>query len=109
MFNSKTCHLVLGAGARIVADLTTISARNLALTWRSLELVNRCIPLLQKNFTRFVPTIEPFTSDRSPRGSDPGIDSIELSRQSSLPDRGRRRIQQIPSLLPVAWLYRSDN
>lgn len=46
-FNSRTCQLVLGAEARRWADLQTISARNLALAFRSLQLVVQCFPILR--------------------------------------------------------------
>ncbi|VDL96869.1 unnamed protein product [Schistocephalus solidus] len=39
VFNSRSCELVLGAGARDLSVLTTISARNLALVCRSLEVI----------------------------------------------------------------------
>ncbi|TGZ76015.1 hypothetical protein CRM22_000054, partial [Opisthorchis felineus] len=48
-FNSRTCQLVLGAEARRSADLSTISARNLALTSRSLQLISRCIPIIRSD------------------------------------------------------------
>ena len=38
MFNSRTCQLVLGAGAVSVAGLKTITIRNLAVTRASLSL-----------------------------------------------------------------------
>uniref|UniRef100_A0A183A429 Vps54 domain-containing protein n=1 Tax=Echinostoma caproni TaxID=27848 RepID=A0A183A429_9TREM len=43
-FNSRTCQLVLGAEARKSADLPTISARNLALASRSVQLIARFFP-----------------------------------------------------------------
>ncbi|KAG5442015.1 Vacuolar protein sorting-associated protein 54 [Clonorchis sinensis] len=48
-FNSRTCQLVLGAEARRSADLPTISARHLALTSRSLQLISRCIPIIRSD------------------------------------------------------------
>ncbi|CAL8099576.1 unnamed protein product [Calicophoron daubneyi] len=55
-FNSRTCQLVLGAEARKAADLPTISARNLALASRSLQLVVRCIPVLEFFFESLIPS-----------------------------------------------------
>ncbi|KAF7233167.1 hypothetical protein EG68_03903 [Paragonimus skrjabini miyazakii] len=49
-FNSRTCQLVLGAEARRTADLPTISARNLALASRSLQLVLYCITIMRTYF-----------------------------------------------------------
>lgn len=44
LFNSRTCQLVLGAGAVNLAGLKTITIRNLAVTQRSLSLVAGIVP-----------------------------------------------------------------
>merc|ERR1719461_1500821 len=44
LFNSRTCQLVLGAGAVSVAGLKTITIRNLAVTRASLALAALLIP-----------------------------------------------------------------
>ena len=49
-FNSRTCQLVLGAGALPLVGLKTISSRNLALASRSLQLIALFIPLLKTHF-----------------------------------------------------------
>lgn len=49
-FNSKCCQLVLGAGALRVAGLTTITAGNLALVSRALQLVIWLLPRLKAHF-----------------------------------------------------------
>ena len=49
-FNSRTCQLVLGAGALPLVGLQTISSRNLALASRSLQLIALFIPLLKTHF-----------------------------------------------------------
>ena len=49
-FNSRTCQLVLGAGALPLVGLKTISSRNLALASRSLQLVAFFIPFLKNHF-----------------------------------------------------------
>lgn len=49
-FNSRTCQLVLGAGALPLVGLKTISSRNLALASRSLQLVTFFIPFLKVHF-----------------------------------------------------------
>jgi len=49
-FNSRTCQLVLGAGALPLVGLKTISSRNLALASRSLQLVAFFIPFLKVHF-----------------------------------------------------------
>ncbi|CAD6193474.1 unnamed protein product [Caenorhabditis auriculariae] len=46
MFNSRSCQLILGAGALQLVGLRTISVRNLALAARSLQLVTKFIPVV---------------------------------------------------------------
>uniref|UniRef100_A0AAF5D1K0 Vacuolar protein sorting-associated protein 54 n=2 Tax=Strongyloides stercoralis TaxID=6248 RepID=A0AAF5D1K0_STRER len=50
IFNSKTCQLLLGAGALTVAGLKTISVKNLALAIRCLQLIIKIIPLIEREF-----------------------------------------------------------
>uniref|UniRef100_A0A0X3NY50 Vacuolar protein sorting-associated protein 54 n=1 Tax=Schistocephalus solidus TaxID=70667 RepID=A0A0X3NY50_SCHSO len=54
VFNSRSCELVLGAGARDLSVLTTISARNLALVCRSLEVILALLPCLTVFFEKLV-------------------------------------------------------
>lgn len=54
-FNSRTCQLVLGAGALSLVGLKTISSRNLALASRSLQLIGFFIPLLKNQFESKLP------------------------------------------------------
>lgn len=49
-FNSRSCQLVLGAGALRTAGLKTITSTNLALTSRSLQLVLWMIPHVRVHF-----------------------------------------------------------
>ncbi|GMT12288.1 hypothetical protein PFISCL1PPCAC_3585, partial [Pristionchus fissidentatus] len=49
-FNSRTCQLILGAGALQLVGLKTISVKNLALASRSLQLVAHFIPVLEREF-----------------------------------------------------------
>ncbi|CAH1122580.1 unnamed protein product [Ceutorhynchus assimilis] len=49
-FNSRSCQLVLGAGALRTAGLKTITSTNLALASRSLQLVLWMIPHIRINF-----------------------------------------------------------
>ncbi|XP_076265824.1 VPS54 subunit of GARP complex scat isoform X2 [Rhynchophorus ferrugineus] len=49
-FNSRSCHLVLGAGALRTAGLKTITSTNLALASRSLQLVLWMIPHIRNHF-----------------------------------------------------------
>ncbi|CAJ0590259.1 unnamed protein product [Cylicocyclus nassatus] len=45
-FNSRSCQLILGAGALQLVGLKTISVRNLALASRSLQLIVHFVPLV---------------------------------------------------------------
>ncbi|KAL3873549.1 hypothetical protein ACJMK2_036648 [Sinanodonta woodiana] len=49
-FNSRTCQLVLGAGALELVGLKTISTKNLALASRCLQLIVYFMPRLRKHF-----------------------------------------------------------
>ncbi|CAH1156225.1 unnamed protein product [Phaedon cochleariae] len=49
-FNSRSCQLVLGAGALRTAGLKTITSTNLALASRSLQLIGWMIPHLRVRF-----------------------------------------------------------
>ncbi|XP_064600313.1 vacuolar protein sorting-associated protein 54-like [Liolophura sinensis] len=49
-FNSRTCQLVLGAGALQLVGLRKISTRNLALASRCLQLIVFYIPLVKTHF-----------------------------------------------------------
>lgn len=60
MFNSRSCQLVLGAGALKTAGLKTITSTNLALTSRSLQLVLWIIPFIRTHFNEI--SNDPFTS-----------------------------------------------
>ncbi|XP_052275668.1 vacuolar protein sorting-associated protein 54-like isoform X1 [Dreissena polymorpha] len=50
MFNSRTCQLVLGAGALELVGLKTISTKNLALASRCLQLVVFYMPKIRAHF-----------------------------------------------------------
>jgi len=52
MFNSRTCQLLIGAGARQLVGLKTISTRNLALASRCLQLVVFFIPRVRDHFEK---------------------------------------------------------
>ncbi|KAM7419894.1 hypothetical protein PAMA_016814 [Pampus argenteus] len=49
-FNSRSCQLVLGAGALQVVGLKTITTKNLALASRCLQLVVLYIPIIRAHF-----------------------------------------------------------
>ncbi|KAI1720539.1 vps54-like protein domain-containing protein [Ditylenchus destructor] len=54
-FNSRTCQLILGAGALQLVGLKTISVKHLALASRSLQLVAKFIPVIRKEFENHLP------------------------------------------------------
>ncbi|KAM9857185.1 vacuolar protein sorting-associated protein 54 isoform 1-T2 [Aulostomus maculatus] len=55
-FNSRSCQLVLGAGALQVVGLKTITTKNLALASRCLQLVVLYIPIIRSHFeTKLLP------------------------------------------------------
>ncbi|RXM29819.1 Vacuolar protein sorting-associated protein 54 [Acipenser ruthenus] len=49
-FNSRSCQLVLGAGALQVVGLKTITTKNLALVSRCLQLIVHYIPIIRAHF-----------------------------------------------------------
>ncbi|XP_022787405.1 vacuolar protein sorting-associated protein 54-like isoform X2 [Stylophora pistillata] len=55
MFNSRTCQLVLGAGALQLVGLKTITAKHLALAARCLEVVTIHIPVFKAHFEERLP------------------------------------------------------
>uniref|UniRef100_A0A2K5CG95 Vacuolar protein sorting-associated protein 54 n=1 Tax=Aotus nancymaae TaxID=37293 RepID=A0A2K5CG95_AOTNA len=54
-FNSRTCQLVLGAGALQVVGLKTITTKNLALSSRCLQLIVHYIPVIRAHFEARLP------------------------------------------------------
>uniref|UniRef100_A0A8C5KCU1 Vacuolar protein sorting-associated protein 54 n=1 Tax=Jaculus jaculus TaxID=51337 RepID=A0A8C5KCU1_JACJA len=54
-FNSRSCQLVLGAGALQVVGLKTITTKNLALSSRCLQLIVHYIPAIRAHFEARLP------------------------------------------------------
>jgi len=50
MFNSRTCQLILGAGALQLVGLRTITTKNLALSSRCLQLALHFLPRVREHF-----------------------------------------------------------
>lgn len=50
MFNSRTCQLIIGAGALHLVGLKTISTKNLGLASRCLQLIVFYLPMVKKHF-----------------------------------------------------------
>lgn len=50
LFNSKTCQLVLGAGAVKLGKIRTISAKILAITCRCLQFIKIILPKIKSHF-----------------------------------------------------------
>uniref|UniRef100_A0A183BJU3 Vacuolar protein sorting-associated protein 54 n=1 Tax=Globodera pallida TaxID=36090 RepID=A0A183BJU3_GLOPA len=55
-FNSRTCQLILGAGARQLVGLKMISVKHLTLALRSLQFIAQFIPTLRQSFSNELPT-----------------------------------------------------
>lgn len=55
MYNSRTCQLVLGAGAVQLVGLKTISTRHLALNSRCLQFIVFLLPLIRRHFEQLIP------------------------------------------------------
>lgn len=55
-FNSRSCQLVIGAGALRVAGLKTITIGNLALVSRAIQLVLWLLPKVKAHFAKLEPT-----------------------------------------------------
>ncbi|KAI6186808.1 Vacuolar protein sorting-associated protein 54 [Aphelenchoides besseyi] len=54
-FNSRTCQLILGAGALQLVGLKTISVKTLALASRCLQLIVKFIPVVKRQFLAAMP------------------------------------------------------
>jgi hypothetical protein len=52
LFNSKTCQLVLGAGAVKLGRIKTISAKILAITCRCLQFIKITLPKIKSHFNQ---------------------------------------------------------
>jgi vacuolar protein sorting-associated protein 54 len=55
-FNSRTCQLILGAGALQLIGLKTISVKHMALAARCLQLIAHFIPTVRSNFETNLPS-----------------------------------------------------
>ncbi|XP_048586401.1 vacuolar protein sorting-associated protein 54 [Nematostella vectensis] len=55
LFNSRTCQLVLGAGALQLVGLKTITVKHLALASRCLEMMTIYIPVFKSHFEERLP------------------------------------------------------
>ncbi|XP_036321490.1 vacuolar protein sorting-associated protein 54 [Rhagoletis pomonella] len=71
-FNSRSCQLVIGAGAMRVAGLKTITSTNLALVSRALQLVLWLLPKIRAHFASY------------DANSVSGFDSIEKDYHSHI-------------------------
>ncbi|KAL3986141.1 Vps54-like family protein [Acanthocheilonema viteae] len=54
-YNSRSCQLILGAGALQLIGLKSISVRHLALSSRSLQLILRFVPFIRTTFQEKLP------------------------------------------------------
>ncbi|VDD77037.1 unnamed protein product [Mesocestoides corti] len=83
VFNSRSCELVLGAGARKRDVLSTISARNLALVARSLESLLIIIPVLQAFFEKLYQNAEE-SCDKLSEASSCHNDHLLITKKKGL-------------------------
>uniref|UniRef100_H2ZNG4 Vacuolar protein sorting-associated protein 54 C-terminal domain-containing protein n=1 Tax=Ciona savignyi TaxID=51511 RepID=H2ZNG4_CIOSA len=65
LFNSRTCQLVLGAGALQLVGLKTITTKNLSLASQCLQLVLHCIPSIRTHFESHLMKINQVNDDSS--------------------------------------------
>ncbi|KAK2170701.1 hypothetical protein LSH36_1g18004 [Paralvinella palmiformis] len=56
LFNSRTCQLILGAGALQLVGLKTITTKNLALASRCLQVVVHYLPRVRRHFVEHLHT-----------------------------------------------------
>ena len=70
LFNSRTCQLVLGAGAVSVAGLKTITIRNLAITRTSLALSALVIPTVKTHLIQLASSVSEKQSSSLVRNFD---------------------------------------
>eukprot|EP00742_Colponemidia_sp_Colp-10_P004934 GILJ01005270.1.p1 GENE.GILJ01005270.1~~GILJ01005270.1.p1 ORF type:complete len:931 (-),score=140.73 GILJ01005270.1:171-2963(-) len=55
LYNSRTCQLVLGAGALLVAKLKSITSKHLALAAQSIGLLFKFVPMLKATLAELLP------------------------------------------------------
>jgi len=94
LFNSRTCQLVLGAGAVNMAGLKTITIRNLAVTLRSLSLVSGVIPDMRSHLLSC-----PSLSDRQEVTLARNLDSAARDYSDHLGELERKIIQIVDAAL----------
>ena len=69
LFNSRTCQLVLGAGALQLVGLKTITTKNLCLASRCLQLILHFLPLVRHLFETLLDSHRPTANNSSSRSS----------------------------------------
>jgi len=94
LFNSRTCQLVLGAGAVNMAGLKTITIRNLAVTLRSLSLVSGVVPDIRSHLLS-----GPLISDRQETTLARNLDNAARDYSDHLGEIERKIIQIVDAAL----------
>ena len=94
LFNSRTCQLVLGAGAVSLAGLKTITIRNLAVTLRTLSLVSGLIPCLRARLLA-----SPGLSDKQEVTLARNLDSAAKDYSDHLGEVERKIVQIVDAAL----------
>ena len=93
LFNSRTCQLVLGAGAVSVAGLKTITIRNLAVTRASLALAALLIPGVKQHLMKLA------TSANEKQSSFRNFDNANKDFQEHLAELDKKIVQVVDAAL----------
>jgi len=95
LFNSRSCQLVLGAGAVNMAGLKTITIRNLAIALRSLALISRIIPAVKRHLL----TVCPGNTEKQETTVGRNFDSASKDYGDHLSELDRKIVQIADSSL----------
>ena len=93
LFNSRTCQLVLGAGAVSVAGLKTITIRNLAVTRASLALAALLIPGVKQHLMQLA------NSATEKQSSFRNFDNANKDFQEHLAELDKKIVQVVDAAL----------
>ena len=99
LFNSRTCQLVLGAGAVSTAGLKTITIRNLAVTLRSLELVAATIQGVREHFLAGVAQVKNEKNEKQAGALCRNFDHASRDFRDHLGELERKIVQIVDAAL----------
>ncbi|EKM82490.1 hypothetical protein AGABI1DRAFT_117956 [Agaricus bisporus var. burnettii JB137-S8] len=107
-FNSRTCQLVLGAGAMRSAGLKHITAKHLALASQSLSVVSELIPYVRETFRRHLNQAEAvLLVDFDKLKRDYQVHQTEIHAKL-ISIMGDRLTAHIESLKAIDWAQPND-